>query len=839
MTLPNSLPRPPDELDRLKAAWLPPKGLGIITETNNFVIGLLYIGTAVLFLVLAGIIALLIRLQLAVPNNNFLSQSLFNQMFTMHGTAMMFLFAVPVVEAMAVYLLPGMLAARDLPFPRLSAYAYWAYAVGGIVFFCTLFVQLAPDGGWFMYPPLTSFSYSPGHNTDFWLLGIGFIEISAIAGAIEIIVGVLRTRAPGMTLDRLPVYCWAMLIFAGMIVFAFPAVILATALLELERSFQWPFFIANQGGDPLLWQHLFWFFGHPEVYIIFLPAAGMVSMILPTMVGRPLVGYRLVVLAIIFTGFLSFGLWVHHMVTVGIPKLSVAFFSAASLVVAIPSSIQVFSWIATTAAGRARLTVPMLFILGFLFIFALGGLTGVMVAVVPFDWQAHDTYFIVAHLHYVLIGGMMFPLFGAFYYWAPTASSKPLSVRLGRWVFWLMFGGVNLTFFPMHLTGLLGMPRRVHTYPAEMGWGFLNLLSTVGAFVLATSFVVFLIDLTLHFRPTVADRSGNVWKSGTLEWLPGGLYQARSIPRVSSLYPLWDNPRLSEEVEQGLHFLPGTATGRRETIVTSPLDSRPQYLLLMPWPSWKPLLAAVGTAAFFLLLTVKLVIAAMICGILAVAMVIAWVWETDPGPAYPPQDIGAGIKLPVYVTGPPSHSWWAMVVLLLVDGTLFISMLFSYLFLWTVNLNSWPPDGVGLPPMMGPAAAAIGLAASGVTISYASRALRQAERHAHWQMRVGLALVILLMVASFGIALHNLWQSGMRPEVHAYGAIVYAILGYQGLHVAVFAIMAAYTLARSVCGLLDATRRATFDNTMLFGYYTAGQGLIALAIVHLFPRGVS
>src|SRR5687768_17141838 len=316
--LPNSLPRPAGELEALERAWELPKGWRYPAIVNNTHIGLWYVAAALLFLVLGGILALLMRAQLAVPNNDLVAYQTYNQLFTMHGTIMMFLFAVPVIEAMAVYLLPGMLAARDLPFPRLGAYAFWAYLIGGLVFYGTLFFGVAPDGGWFMYPPLTSYEHSPGPGADFWLLGIGFIEISAIAGAIELIVGILRTRAPGMSLLRMPIFAWAMLVVGGMVVFAFPPVILGTLLLELERAFGWPFFMPDQGGDPLLWQHLFWFFGHPDVYIIFLPAAGMVSMVLATMAQTPLVAYRWVVGGILGMGVVSFLLWAHHMFTAGL-----------------------------------------------------------------------------------------------------------------------------------------------------------------------------------------------------------------------------------------------------------------------------------------------------------------------------------------------------------------------------------------------------------------------------------------------------------------------------------------------------------------------------------------
>jgi len=839
VTLPNPAPRPPGELEQLRTVWRAPSGIAFLTAVNNTYIGLFYVAAALLFFVLAGILALLIRLQLAVPNNDLLHPVLYNQIFTMHGTMMMFLFAVPVVEAAGVYLLPNMQAARDLPFPRLSAYAFWAYLIGGLAFFCSLFLGLAPDGGWFMYPPLTSYQHSPGNNADFWLLGIGFIEISAIAGAIEIIVGVLRTRAPGMSLDKMPVYCWAMLVFAGMIVFAFPAVILATLLLELERAFQWPFFVAEKGGDPLLWQHLFWFFGHPEVYIIFIPAAGMVSMIIPTMARTPLVGYRFVVLALLATGLFSFGLWVHHMFTTGLPRLSMSFFSAASMAVAIPSGIQVFAWIATIAAGRLQLTVPSLFVLGFLFIFTLGGLTGVMVAMMPFDWQAHDTYFVVAHFHYVLIGGMVFPLFAAFYYWAPHASRRPLSERLGRWVFALLFTGVNLTFFPMHITGLMGMPRRVYTYPDALGWGDLNLLSTLGAFVVATGVALFLVDLLRNFRLSPAENAGNVWKAGTLEWLPGGLYATRSIPIVASREPIWDQPNLADDVEAGRYYLPGTATGVRETIVTSPIEAQPQYLLRIPGPHWSPVIAALGTAGFFLALTVKLTIIAAVFGAVALVSTIWWLWTTDTETDQSHVDIGGGVTLPTYQSGPSSHAWWAMIVLLLVLGTIFACLLFSYLYLWTLNPGAWPPPGARPPPGWIPIMNAGLYAAGALVIAIAARRLpERGGTRGRWPLSLLIAAATILIVSAATLEIVAHRDAGLDPRAHSYGAVVFTIAAVQGLCVAVAAIMGLYTVARTLCGMIDRTRRVTFESTMLFWHYTAAQGLVGLAIVHLVPRAL-
>jgi cytochrome c oxidase subunit I+III len=822
--LPSSVPRPAGELDELERVWRTPRGLAFLTTVNNSTIGLLYIGTALLFFVLAGILGLMIRAQLALPESGLLSAAVYNQVFTMHGTVMMFLFAIPVVEAISVFLLPAMLGARDLPFPRLSAYAFWAYAAGGIGFFLSLFAGLAPDGGWFMYPPLTGKEQSPGINADFWLLGIGFIEISAIAGAIELIVGILFTRAPGMTLSRMPVYAWAMLVIALMIVFAFPAIIAGTALLELERAYDWPFFIAARGGDPVLWQHLFWFFGHPEVYIIFLPAAGMVSMMLPSLVGTPLVGHRPVVIALGMVGVVSFALWAHHMFTAGLSLWSSTLVSAASMIVAVPTAMQVFAWIATLWRGQVRLNAPMLFVLGFLFIFVLGGLTGVMVAVLPFDWQAHDSYFIVAHLHYVLIGGLVFPMFGALYYWLPLVNGHCLSERLARWVFGLMFIGMNLAFFPMHISGLLGMPRRVYTYSPEMGWDGLNLASSIGAFILALGVLLFMVDAFRTLRRPGKEH-GNPWQAPTLEWLPAEDYATRSIPDVRSREPLWDHPQLVEEVVAGAHWLPGSATGRRETIVTSPVLARPLYVQVLPGDSWWPFAAALGTAGFFLLLTVKMTLLAWICGVIAVASVLAWMWQSDSLPGLP-QDrkarVADDVVLPVGASGVMSHSWWATIIMLVVDATVFASFVFAHIHT-AMRLEVCPPPGSSLPPVVWSWSACGALLAGSLAMEWARR--RAADG---WQ-RAAFALALACMLAGAGLDIGSQMAAGLDPVATAWGATVGAMLAYQGLHAVLLAILALYLWLRSWCGRLTALNRATLDNCTLVWHYTTLQG-VALAL---------
>ena len=530
---------------RLLKAWETPRGWRYWSAVNNSEVGMWYTVASFCFFLFGGVLALLMRIQLAVPGNTFLTADQYNQIFTMHGSVMMFLFAVPIFEAFSIMILPEMLGARDLPFPRLSAYGFYSFVIGGIFVCGSLFFDAAPKGGWFMYPPLTS-SFQDDIGADIWLLGLSFIEIASIAAAIELIVGVLKCRPPGMRINLIPLYCWYILVVAGMILFAFPPLIAGDILLEMERAFDWPFFDPQRGGDPLLWQHLFWIFGHPEVYIVFLPSVALMAMMVPTFAKTPMVGYSWVVLSAVGTGFLSFGLWVHHMFTTGLPGISIGIFSAASQAVAIPTGVQLFCFLATFTAGTVKRSVCLHFIFAGLATFIIGGLTGVMVAVAPFDFQAHDTFFIVGHLHYVLIGGTIFPIMAGFYYFFPLVKGKQLSERIGRIVFWLVLIGFNITFFPMHITGLLGMPRRVFTYPADMGFDTLNLISSLGAMILAAGFVLFLYDVVRpRTKQPLSER--NPWQAGTLEWLaqmPDQPWGVRTIPIIESRYPLWNNPTL-------------------------------------------------------------------------------------------------------------------------------------------------------------------------------------------------------------------------------------------------------------------------------------------------------
>jgi cytochrome c oxidase subunit 1 len=584
------------EQEDLEQTWARPRGIiGWLTDTDHKAIALRYVVTAFLFFLLGGIEAALMRLQLARPENRFLGPDLYNQIFTVHGTTMMFLFAVPIMTAMGLYFVPLMIGTRDVAFPRLNAFGYLVYLTGGILLYVSFMLNTGPDAGWFAYVPLAGPAYSPGKRVDIWAQMITFTEISALVGAVVIIGTVFKMRAPGMSLHRMPLFVWAQLVTSFMIIFAMPAVMLASSFLASDRLIDTHFFNPAEGGDAILYQHLFWFFGHPEVYIIFIPALGFISSIVVTFSRRAIFGYTAMVLALISVGFLGFGLWVHHMFATPLPQMGQSFFTAASMMIAIPSGVQIFCWIATLWGARLNIKTPLIFVLGFFGIFVLGGLTGVMLASVPLDLQIHDTFFVVAHLHYVLIGGSVFPLFGAFYYWFPKWTGRMLSERAGRVNFWLMFIGFNLVFFPMHQLGLNGMPRRVYTYLPEMGWGRLNLIATIGAFVLAVGVLVFIFNVFwARLHGVVA--GANPWGADTLEWSissPPPNYNFHNLPVVQGRYALWSQ---TEDVP----IVRGLSTTKRETLVTSVFEAKPELRFEIPGPSIWPALLALATAETFI-----------------------------------------------------------------------------------------------------------------------------------------------------------------------------------------------------------------------------------------------
>ncbi|APT59591.1 cytochrome c oxidase subunit I [Roseomonas gilardii] len=815
------------ELERI---WATPKGWGALSAVNHTVIGKRFIVTAFVFFAIGGLLSMLIRAQLATPRSAFLGPEVYNQVFTMHGTVMMFLFAIPMFEGLAIYLLPKILGARDMAFPRLGAYGYWCYVFGGSILIVALLAGVAPDSGWFLYTPLSSKPYTPGINADVWLLGITFVEISAVSAAVEITVTILKLRAPGMSLDRMPIYAWYLLVTAGMMLVGFPPLILGSLLLEAERAIGLPFFDPTRGGDPLLWQHLFWLFGHPEVYIIFLPAAGAISTMLPVFARRELLGYTWIVVAVVAVGFLSFGLWVHHMFTVGIPHLAQAFFSAASTLVAVPTAVQIFAWTGTLASGRPRLTLPMLYILGFFFVFTCGGLTGVMLAVVPFDWQVHDTQFVVAHLHYVLVGGFIFPMLGAAYYWLPHVTGRMPVQRLGVAAFWLIFLGFNATFFLMHLTGLRGMPRRIHSYEAGIGWEGLNLISSVGGFILTMGFALFLLDMVLQFRFGRRFRR-NPWEAETLEWAmptPATSYAFASLPEVAGRAPLRDDPDLGRRLAAGEGYLPFARQGHQETLAVEIATGKPEQIVVLPRPSFLPLWSALATGVVFVALLLGIYWLAPL-GLLA-TVILLLCWTPDPAARRDsgPIPAGRGLMLPPHAESGSAPSLWAMRFTLVADATLFASLLFGAAFLYVVAPN-WPP-----PAMLSVGRATGGWLPGGLVLL----ALALAAVGGRWAVAAnargrtaGRAAGLLLALLGHGMALAallRLLRLVPDPTAHAVGALGAALLAYAALHAALGLLFAGFGLYRGYAGYLSPRRGLDLRIGRLWHDYTAMTGAMAL-----------
>ncbi len=570
-------------------------------------IGVLYgVSSFILFLV-GGLEALLIRSQLIVPDGGVLDADQYNRLFTMHGVTMVFMVVMPMSAAFFNLLIPLMIGARDVAFPRLNAFSYWSFLGGAIFINASFFTgdifsgELgAPDGGWFGYAPLNLPQYTSGHGMDFYALGLQILGLSSLAGGLNFVTTILNMRAPGMTLFRMPVFIWMTLVTSFLIIFAMPVIAVALFELTFDRLFDANFFNPDAGANPLLWQHMFWLFGHPEVYILILPAFGIISEILPVFSRKPLFGYPFVVFSGISIGFMSWGVWVHHMYTTGLGTVANSAFGISTILIAVPTGVKIFNWLGTLWGGSLRLKTPMLFAIGSVAMFTIGGLSGVLHSMVPSDYQQQDSYFVVAHFHYVLFGGSILALMGGIYYWTPKFSGRLLSEKIGQVHFWLMLIGFNLTFFPMHISGLLGMPRRVYTYNEDMGWNLWNMMSSIGAFLIATSVLVFMINFFISIILKKGPLGGNdPWDARTIEWTttsPPPHYDFAEIPVIHSRDDFWHQKY--REDDQG-NVLPPVAGAAVDAPTGGHGDAHGEHEgghgdIHMPSPSYFPLIAALG-----------------------------------------------------------------------------------------------------------------------------------------------------------------------------------------------------------------------------------------------------
>jgi cytochrome c oxidase subunit I+III len=826
-----------EELNRL---WADPPGLrGQLTGVQNDKIGTRLLLTGFFFLLLGGSFdSFVMRIQLAVPENSFVSPQLYNELFTNHGTVVMFLVILPIFEGFAILLLPLLLGTREMPFPRLGAFSYYTFLLGGLLYYSSTLFKAVPNAGWFAYTPLSGLEFSPDLALDFWVLGLGVAEVAAIAAGIEIIIGVLKMRAPGMTLSRIPLFAWAVLVMAFMILFAFTTLIIASLLLELDRGFGTQFFNPQRGGSSLLWQHLFWIFGHPEVYIQFVPATGVVSMIVATFARRRIVGYTWQVGALVAIGFLSFSLWAHHMFAVGLPTLVLSFFAAASMVIAVPAGVQFVSWLATIWSGRPVWKTPFLFVVGFLVTFVIGGITGVMVASPPFDLQAHDSYFVVGHFHYVLIGGVAFPIFAGVYYWFPKFTGRLLDERLGRWNFWLLFIGVNLAFFPMHIVGLLGMPRRVYTYEAGLGWESYNLLSSIGVLVIITGIAVFIWNVARSYRRG-EEAGNNPWGAATLEWAvpsPPAEHGWSILPIVRSRHPLWDQDELhrgDERLERFVHGLSQWPLRWRAAVIVGTADARPQEVFRVANPSIWPLVAGCGLVFIFAAELTKLRWGIAVGAAIVTAAVIAWNWPQEaPMTVEEEAAFEAEHGVPVNAGGSVVVAAWGTALVILVVAVAFSALLLSYFYLRLEN-PQWPPPGIA-DPGVGRTILAAGLVvASGAVVRAALRRLRAADQRG---FIAALAVAFALAGCGAVVQLLDIAGLGFGWTDHAYGSIFMLLAGFVVMVAVAALIVAALTLYWAVRGQYTARRHANVANVTRFWAAMVVMWVVGFGTLYLGPH---
>ena len=762
-----------------------PRGLwSWITTTNHKRIGLLYIGTSIVYFLVAVGFAMLMRAQLLGPSRSVVSAERYNQIFSMHATAMIFLFAMPILGGgLANYLIPLMIGARDMAFPRLNALSYWLFAFGGLLLFSSfIFGGGGLDTGWYSYSPLTAVAFSPHDGVTFWTVAIIMVGASSVLGAVNFIVTMMKLRAPGMTFFRMPLFALATYINSFLILYAIPSLTAALIMLYLDRKHGTVFFDALRGGDPVIWAHLFWFFGHPEVYVLILPAFGILSEVTPVFSRKPLFGRNSMILMIGIIGLLSFGVWGHHMFTFGLPSSFDVAMAATSMLIAVPTGVKIFNWLATMWGGSLRFDTPLLFVAGFIGFFVIGGLTGVMLAAYPFDWQANGTYFLVGHLHNVLFGGTLFGVFAGLYYWFPKMTGHFLNDRLGKLHFWLIFPGALLTFLPMYALGLLGMPRRVYTYAPNRAWDILNAISSLGGFLIGVAILVFVVNIVVSLRDG-KPAPDNPWGAWTLEWAttsPPPVSNFVTLPLVTSERPIWDWE----------HAAVATASAGAQSyppeidLSYPPSDVSVVYPIVEPdaeQTSVLPLMAGVSLLIVAIGLLSSLWIAAA-GAVLLIDVMVRWAWFPWSGPDVP------------FLSNERFSARGAGMVLFIGSESIFFGVLiYSYLHL-RIHLGVWPPPGV---PGLGLKLAGVNtvvLLSSGVAAGWALKAFRKGlmPRCRRW-----ILVTMLLGVGFLGGQVWEYTHAGFSFSGGLMGSTFFTLTGFHGGHVTAGLLLMAFMFIRS------------------------------------------